>query len=65
MKIDKSFNIIAMLSVWLVSFFFRVKNGDSIQKKNWLNPTKNRKKLSNYRKLTNNQPIASYCRDPN
>ena len=50
MKIKKSFNIIAMLSVCLVSFFFRVKNG---------------KKLSNDRKLTNNQPIASYCRDPN
>ena len=25
----------------------------------------NGKKLSNDRKLTNNQPIASYCRDPN
>lgn len=35
------------------------------KKKNCLNPTKNRKKLSNDRKLTNNQPIASYCRDPN
>lgn len=38
---------------------------DKKKKKNWLNPTKNRKKLSNSRKLTNNQPIASYCRDPN
>lgn len=45
MKIDKSFNIIAMLSVRLVIFFT--------------------KKLSNYRKLTTNQPIASYCRYPN
>jgi hypothetical protein len=39
--------------------------GSKIEKKNCLNPTKNRKKLSNDRKLTNNQPIASYCRDPN
>ena len=53
MKISKSFNIIAMLSVWLDSFFFRVT---FLQK--WLNPT------SNNRKLTNNQPIVSYCQDP-
>lgn len=47
------------------SLVFSLGSKMEIEKKNWLNPTKNRKKLSNYRKLTNNQPIASYCRDPN
>jgi hypothetical protein len=47
------------------SLVFSLGSKMEIQKKKMDRTLLKIKKLSNYRKLTNNQPIASYCRDPN